>query len=75
MILEFADKNFVNVDSIQALRWLSVDHIEFGLMVVGGQKLTIQSRKDYDVLVKAFKWLHEGGALYKHDHKKFKGED
>lgn len=67
MRLEFDDRQYINVDEIQVLRWIvpSPEVGEpYGLCVCGGQKIGLDEEQ-FKVMEQAFKW--NASKLYKPD--------
>jgi hypothetical protein len=59
MILEFADHQYVDVDSIQALRWIEVDNKAIGIVALNGDKIAVTERDEFDVIEAAFLYTHK----------------
>lgn len=52
MILQFNDHNYLDVDKIQALRWMREQNA--GVVVLDGEKIVVQAREDFDVIETAY---------------------
>lgn len=66
MISNFADNNYIDIDSITVLRWF--DEKEIGIVVVDGEKISV-NREEFDVIEKAFIQTYKT-SLYDKDMKK-----
>lgn len=59
MVLEFAPHQYVHVESIEALRWISHQGQELGIVALKGDKIVVTEREEYDTIETAFIWLHK----------------
>ena len=59
MILEFSEDQYVDIDKIQALRWIKVKEVEVGIVVLSGDKIAITEREEFDVIKNAYLWAHK----------------
>ena len=59
MILEFAEHNYIDVDRVVALRWITEQEKDFGVVVLNGDKIAIRSKDQFDAIEKAFIQLHQ----------------
>lgn len=73
MIIEFKEHNYIDIDNVTVLRWLNDSRI--GIIIVDGQKISILSRDDFDVIEKAFLWEKDYSLYDKNMQKKTRGKN
>ena len=52
MILEFSEHNYVDIDSITALRWFEDQGM--GIIVLTGEKIVVQNKTHFDLIEAAY---------------------
>lgn len=74
MILEFNERQYINVEQIDALRWFAPKdgNNGYGIVVIRGQKITVKI-EEFDVIEKAYLW-YNGYSLYDKNLKKKGGK-
>jgi hypothetical protein len=60
MIIQFGDHDYIDVDSIKAIRWIPDNNV--GVVFIGGQKMIV-SKEDFDILEKCYNWSF-GASMY-----------
>lgn len=71
MIVEFADNQYVDVDQIQAIRWIKQNDIELGVVVLAGDKIVVTEREEFDAIESAFIWARKS-SMFDKDMKKIR---
>jgi hypothetical protein len=59
MILEFSEHNYIDMDKVEALRWIDMNGQQAGVIVLKGQKVVVTEREDFDVIEAAFIYQHK----------------
>ena len=54
MVIEFAEHQYVDVDAIEALRWISYGGKEVGIVVLSGDKIALTEREEFDAIEAAY---------------------
>ncbi len=72
MLLNYADKQYIDIDSITALRW--IERNELGVVVLDGAKMGL-TKEEFDIIERAYLWKNKH-TMYGKDMKKIekKGE-
>ena len=52
MVLEFSEHQYIDMENVQALRWM--DDQGLGIIFLNGDKLGIQNRAHFDIIERAF---------------------
>jgi hypothetical protein len=63
MIVEFSDREYVDVTKIVALRWVETKHK--GIVVFSGERIVL-NKTEYQLVEDAYRWLHKR-SLYGKD--------
>lgn len=60
MILNFNNKQYINVEAIEAIRWITPNKNDngFGIIFIGGQKMTVEA-EDFNIIEKAYRWQND----------------
>ena len=59
MILEFAEKQYVDIDNVVGLRWIKADEQEYGVIILQTNKIGITEKAEFDIIEQAFIWKHK----------------
>jgi hypothetical protein len=65
MILEFADREYVDVEAIVCLRWFP--QTNKGVAVFNGERISL-SKMDFEKVEDAYRWIHKT-SIYGNDKK------
>ena len=65
MIVEFSDREYVDIEKIVALRW--VDNSHKGLVIFTGERIVLNA-SDFKIVEDAFRWINKS-HLYGKDRK------
>lgn len=71
MILEFAEHQYVDVDQIQAVRWIKHNGMELGVIALSGDKIVVTEREEFDAIEAAFIWTRKS-SMFDADMKKIR---
>lgn len=59
MVIEFAPHQYVDVDKIQALRWIKAGDVHAGIIVLSGDKIVVTEKEEYDAIESAYIWKNK----------------
>ena len=59
MVLEFAPHQYVDIDKVEALRWIEAQGKAVGIVALSGDKIVISERSEFDLIETAFIWKNK----------------